>query len=176
MECLLELIVGISLFILFVGTILKEFLKLDSFCAKFPLLSNFLPSWSFFAPRPYKSDYFLFYRFIYEDNCTGEWHQANEVLGDRPLYSFLWNPKNRFLKGFIDAISDLIKYTQTMKINDVICVSVPYLHLLNFVHSFPKDPLTSKIQFMIMSQSKLYKSKLVFLSEPHPVKKNANVL
>lgn len=176
MKCLLELIVGISLFILFTGTILKEFIKLDSFRTKFPLLSNFLPSWSFFAPIPYKLDYFLFYRFIYEDNCTSEWQQANEVLEKRPYYSFLWNPQNRFLKGFIDSISDLIKHSQATQMKDEICVSIPYLHLLNFVHSFPKDPSTSKIQFMVINQSKIYKPKLLFLSETHPVKRNANAL
>ncbi|MGL4540688.1 MAG: hypothetical protein ACRCU0_06930 [Candidatus Rhabdochlamydia sp.] len=170
MKHLLELTVEIGLFILFLATILKEFVMQNFFREKLPLLGCLLPSWSFFAPTPYKTDYFLFYRFIYEDDRVGEWKPVNKNLEKRPCYSFLWNPESRFLKGFIDIISDLIKCVRVMDKNQI-CASIPYLHLLHFVHSFPRDLFASKLQFVVISQSKLYNNKLVFLSEIHPFEK-----
>lgn len=176
MEYLFEFIIGIGLFGLFIATFLKEFVVSESFLQKFPFISCLLPSWSFFAPTPYNSDYFLFYRFIYEDNRVGKWQQANEILENRPYYSFLWNPRNRFLKGLVDVILDLVKCIHAVKDKNQICMSIPYLHLLNFIHSFSREPLAAKVQFMVMSQVKLDEGKLVFLSETHPVKKNANII
>lgn len=175
MEYLFEFIAGTSLFGLFIATYLKEFLKSESFSQKFPFINCLLPSWSFFAPTPYSSDYFLLYRFIYEDNHIGKWQQANRILENRPYYSFLWNPENRFLKGFVDVILDLVKCIHAVKDKNQICMSIPYLHLLNFINSFSRDPSTVKVQFVVMSQTKLDEAKLIFLSETHPVKKYANI-
>lgn len=175
MEYLFEFIAGVSLFSLFIATYLKEFVVFESFSKKFPFISCLLPSWSFFAPTPYNSDYFLLYRFIYEDNRIGKWQQANRILENRPCYSFLWNPENRFLKGLVDVILDLVKCIRAVKDENQICMSIPYLHLLNFINSFSRDPLTIKVQFMVMSQTKLDEAKLIFLSETHPVKKHANI-
>lgn len=176
MECLFEYIIGIGLFGLFIATFLKEFIIPESFWQKFIFINFLLPSWSFFAPNPYRLDYFLFYRFIDENNHVGEWQQANKLLENRPYYSFLWNPESKFLKGLVDIILDLVNCIHTMKDKNQIYISLPYLHILNFVYSFSKDPLTSKIQFMVMSQSKAEESELVFLSETHRVKKHAHIL
>ena len=166
---IIEFVVGFGLLSLFLFTILKEFEIFSGFLRRLVFFTHLLPSWSFFAPLPIKLDYFFFYRFIYRDGNVSEWGLVDERTKNRPAYAFLWNPGKRQAKSFVDIVLDLIKVVGVSGGSNQICVSLPYLHLLNFTNSLKRCPLTIKIQFMIMSKSNLYDAELVFLSEAHPV-------
>lgn len=166
-----ETVVGVFLFSVYLATILKEYKVIEPVCQRFPILTHFVPSWSFFAPLPNRFDYFLFYRTISETGEVREWNLAlpQRHVGDRTNFAFLWNPHKRYAKSLIDIILDLLKTCKIAKNNNQIYVSLPYLHLLNFVLSFSNNLSTEKIQFMVMSKSKLYDPDLLFLSELHQI-------
>ncbi|MDN3505929.1 MAG: hypothetical protein P0S96_01715 [Simkaniaceae bacterium] len=165
-----EVIIGLSLFILFMATIAKECKAFKNIWDRFPIFSHYIPSWSFFAPTPYEADYYVLYRTISKTNETSPWKQAYQIESSRPFFSLFWNPDKLFLKGVIDIAIDLLNVSTTEKNEKRICLSLPYLHLLKFVESLVINKASiNKIQFMIMTNVQTEESKLAFLSETHPI-------
>ncbi|MDN3505130.1 MAG: hypothetical protein P0S95_06110 [Rhabdochlamydiaceae bacterium] len=150
-------------------SVLREIPRFETIGNKFPFLMQLIPIWSFFAPVPNIFDYNLFYREINEHGSVQNWKKAYLLDETRPFYTFLWNPKKRFLKGVLDAAIDLMQYCNNIGDKDVIATSTPYLQLLNFVNALVVKSEAYQIQYMIMSNSRLYKPELVFLSSTHLV-------
>ncbi len=164
-----ELMVVIGLFTLFFVTILKE-LKLFTWVGdRFPISTHFIPSWSFFAPNPYQTDYFILYRCFSQDSVS-EWQQAYHIPKKRAFYSCFWNPDKIFLKSVVDIAIDLLRISGVVRDNKLICLSLPYLHALNFVQSLAVSANMEKIQFVIMTRTQNEVPMMMFLSEAHPVK------
>lgn len=160
------IVIGIFLGFLFLLTGLKEVKELDFIWNRFPVFMQFIPTWSFFAPLPNEFDYHLLYRLISNNGEIKEWVDVYSVK-DRPNRCFLWYPEKIFSKAFLDIALDLLQFSNKIKDKRLICTSLPYLHLLNYLNSFPKE--RSNIQFMILTNSKVYEFDIVFLSEVHPL-------
>lgn len=152
-------------------TLFKEFHIFESFWKKFPFLSHVIPSWSFFAPVPYKSDYHILYRVAAFDQALGPWQQTSLNFSKRRMFHALWNPSKLFYKSSVDIIIDLLKIAACDKNSANLTLCLPYLHLLNYVVGQNHDPQASQIQFMIMSTSSLFEPELVFLSQTHNLEK-----
>ncbi len=153
-------------------TLLKEVKSLKFLWKYHHVIGHLIPSWSFFAPVPNMLDYYLFYRTIDHNGKVYDWQVVNTISERRPFYSFLWNPNKRFSKGFLDISQDLLKICNEVKNINQICLSLPYMQILNFIDSFQHDEASKTIQFMIVSQSKLYEPEVVFLSELHTISRN----
>ena len=68
-----------------------------------------LPTWTFFAPNPSRSDYWVLYRERWPGGGYSQWRQV--LTGSRrPLLSRVWNPSKRVRKLIIDAGMDLTRH------------------------------------------------------------------
>ena len=162
----IEYIVATGLFLIFLVTIIKELKFFDYSWSQFPFLFHFIPSWSFFAPNPYHSDYFILVRFI-EKEKVKEWKQVYKINEMRKSYSIFWNPQKWLLKSIADVSIDLLKIASFTKEKTSICLSLPYLSILNWIQIL-KSPSAEKIQFAIMCRAK-EGPEVLFLSETHPL-------
>jgi hypothetical protein len=168
MEIIADLIIASFLFMFFFITILKELKFFKGFWHRFPVITHLIPNWSFFAPYPYRVDFYILYR-NFSENKAGKWIQLYQYNKMRPIYSFCWNPSRLTLKSIVDICIDLVEISNSLKDMNRICISLPYLHILNYVNNLSK-PEMEKIQFMIMTKSKETEPKIVFVSEKHPIK------
>ena len=171
MEYFKELLVSGVLLVIFMVTIFKELRYFPSLWDRIPLLSNFIPSWSFFAPNPYQSDYHILFRTVSVDGEVGEWKQAYQHAALRRFYAFIWNPNKWFLKASVDIAIDLLKVSTAVQDKKRICLSLPYLSILNYVQALSRDPAAAKAQFVIMSQAIDGEPEVCFLSETHPLER-----
>lgn len=134
----------------------------------FTHLEVFIPRWSFFAPIPCTHDYYLLFRHLEAKGTLSPWQNAFP-LSQRPFYSFLWNPGKRKMKAVLDVTLDLLKYIQKEKDEKQICVSLPYLQLLNHINSLCTNSKATKVQFTILSHSQSSEYEVAFVSELHVV-------
>ena len=165
-----ELVVSF-LSIILILTFVQEAKGLKSFLNRFPLLMQFVPTWSFFAPLPSIHDYHLLCRCFSSDGKAQDWREVYRVKERRPFYSFFWNPDKKVSKSFIDLVIGLIKLSNDVKDWNQISISLPYLHILNYINSFNHDHSMESIQFMILSDSQLFEYEVAFLSQRHPLAK-----
>lgn len=164
--------------IIFLGSLLFlsiaiEIPKIERVINRFPTLSIFIPNWSFFAPIPGMFDYTLWYRYVSEDSKLSSW---NKVLPPKQLkkFSFLWNPHKKFYKAIFDMISELMIVHANSDLENKeslnsLRLSLPYLHILNYING-KKHPIEAKqVQFMIKKSSRLFEEDVLFQSEPHDI-------
>ena len=94
-----------------------------NFVAKMDLF-GLLPNWTFFAPNPGVSDYFLLYRVKFSDGKISEY--KNISLRNKRIVNAIWNPYKRRQKALNDFVQELRSY-------------------INEIHSNGRDPATIKI-------------------------------
>lgn len=155
--------------LLLIATVIKELKTLDPVWKYCPFLLQFIPRWSFFAPIPSSHDYWLVYRTFSGEGLLGPWQDINEMKG-RGFTSFIWNPEKRFSKGFLDILMDLLELSNKSEKKAQICISLPYLHILNYVDSLPHGIDVRQIQFMILRNSNVSGYEIVFRSLLHPIR------
>ena len=114
-------------------------------------------------------DYHLLYRGIHDEGEVQEWQETFTLKSERGFWAFLWHPDKKFLKSLLDMSQELIMFSINSKDKRQICLSVPYLHILNYITSMNHDKSIRKIQFMILSSSRLYDYTVEFLSSTHPL-------
>lgn len=166
------MVIAVSLLfglIVLVG-LLKEFKQLESLLNRYPTLIRFIPTWSFFAPTPGFHDYQLMYRTILDDGHVEEWQEAHAIHEKRHALCFIWNPEKKFSKSVMDLTQDLMRFCQSIQQKEQILLSIPYLQILNYVTSFKHNINVSRVQFMILSSSRMYDYETLFISEAHSVK------
>lgn len=134
---------------------------------RFPWLLSITPVWSFFAPIPGTHDYHLMFRAILKNKEITDWREAPSLQEKRRVYTFFWNPQKKLQKSLNDLVQELLMFSQAANYESQIHLSIPYLHILNYVSSFPFDTKTEKIQFMILSSSRMSEHKVVFVSSNH---------
>lgn len=125
-----------------------------------------IPSWSFFAPNPARTDPHLLYRHSLANGAVTGW---TEAFVWRPVwYRFLWNPDRRAEKAISDATSSLQRRTKPLGVR----LSVPYLLLLEHVSRLPSPREAVAVQFALMgswgpgaSQEPFVR----FVSDTHPL-------
>ncbi len=129
---------------------------------------SLIPNWSFFAPRPGTSDYHLLFRDIGADGECGKWRELS--LSDaRTLWGAIWNAQKRSRKVLSDVVRGLVRLAQDKSRKDF-CLTLPYLAILNYVSSLPRNDRSVRTQFMIlMSHGFLSEQdpQFVFMSNVH---------
>lgn len=124
-----------------------------------------IPSFSFFAPNPASSDCHLLYRHLLRDGSFTRWTEA--FIWRPVLWRFLWNPDRRAEKSISDATSGLARRTDATGVR----FAVPYLLLLNYVGSLPRNINAVGVQFALMGSSE-YSDRdpfARFISDTHPL-------
>jgi hypothetical protein len=108
-----------------------------------------IPVWTFFAPNPGMTDYYLLYRDRLPDGSLDNWKKIELKGSENGFRHMLWNPTKRKQKALSDVLSSLIEFVKHGG-NDAVVVSVPYILILNFVTSHPHTLGTDGTQFMVL--------------------------
>lgn len=125
-----------------------------------------IPSWSFFAPNPVRTDTHLMYRHVLASEEVTDWTEAF-VWHPRRL-RLIWNPDRRAEKAISDASGQILGRSDTRGMT----WSVPYLLLLNYVDGLPRPHATKSVQFALMTSfgSETDMEPVVrFASNTHPI-------
>ena len=127
-----------------------------------------IPSWSFFAPNPARSDCHLVYRHILRGGVVTEW---SEAFVWRPTWArWVWNPDRRVEK----AISDASSHLSRRKDLDGVQWTTPYLLLLNYVSGLPRSDDAMAVQYALLGSFgyNIGTAPFVrFVSDAHPLEK-----
>jgi hypothetical protein len=107
-----------------------------------------IPSWSFFAPNPGRSDYHLLYRLRTATGGLGAW-QPVELRGKAGLLSTVWNPHKRKNKALTDAVCDLAYLTRLYS-RESVSLTVSHLLLAHFIGRLPHSPDAEAYQFVVI--------------------------
>jgi hypothetical protein len=129
---------------------------------------SLIPNWSFFAPRPGTSDYHLLFRDISSKGECGKWQEL--TLADaRTLSGAIWNAPKRSRKVLSDVVRGLVRMAQDKSRKDF-SLTLPYLAILNYVSSLPRDDRSVGTQFMILMSHGFFPERdpqFVFMSNVH---------
>lgn len=131
---------------------------------------NLIPQWTFFAPNPGTTDYYLLYRVKAES--WGPWSPA--VLSPpRGLTAAVWNPDKRKTKTLTDFVQALVRLAPFYEASPrSLCLSTPYLALLRYVVGLAGTvDGAERCQFAIVSVGTRTDraNKIMFWSEEHPL-------
>ena len=127
---------------------------------------SLVPEWKFFS-RPPQHDYHLLYRDVALDGCVSGWKEVS-VAEPRAWWNFLWNPGRRARKAFFDAITEAARYCHAQCSG--VEASVPYLTLLNYISSLPREFPAEFTQFAVLmspTTGPLQEPRLLFSSAAH---------
>jgi hypothetical protein len=134
---------------------------------------SLMPVWTFFAPRPGTSDTHLLFR----DRLLGigltPWRDI--PVRRTPLRGF-WNPHKRVAKTLRDLELHLLQLQAAKLKREQVCLSMPYLVLINYIAALPRANFSASTQFAVARSWGHYgraEPDIVFLSEFHEVN-NAN--
>jgi hypothetical protein len=108
-----------------------------------------IPVWTFFAPNPGMTDYYLLYRDHLPDGSFDNWRKVELKPFENGVRLALWNPTKRKHKALSDVVSSMIRIARTCESADLI-VTVPYILLLNYITSHPHSLGAHGTQFMVM--------------------------
>lgn len=111
-----------------------------------------IPVWTFFAPNPGMTDYYLCYRDRLPDGSFDNWRKVELKDAENGLRLALWNPTKRKQKALSDLLSALLELARHCEA-DALVVSVPYVLILNFITSRPHTLGADGTQFMILEHS-----------------------
>jgi hypothetical protein len=111
-----------------------------------------IPTWTFFAPNPGMTDYYLLYRDRLADGSFDNWRKVELKGSDNGFRLALWNPTKRRHKALSDTVNALIGLSRH-RASDTLIVTVPYVLLLNFITSRPHSLGTTGTQFMVLEHS-----------------------
>jgi hypothetical protein len=153
----LESITFASLAILFttwfILSILKQ-LHIDALRNHFGKYDRFsvVPSWTFFAPNPGRTDLHLLYRDGQADGSIGTW---NEILHRRRRrFRAIWNPGKREDKVLRDCSQVLRRTATALPDQRLLMLTVPYLIFLNVVCSAPASSKAVVRQFALVEETR----------------------
>jgi hypothetical protein len=111
-----------------------------------------IPIWTFFAPNPGMTDYYLLYRDRLPDGSFDNWRKVDLKQSENGFRLALWNPTKRKHKALTDMVSLLITLAQHRSGEELI-VTVPYILILNFITLRPHSLGTNGTQFMVLEHS-----------------------
>jgi hypothetical protein len=108
-----------------------------------------IPIWTFFAPNPGMSDYYLLYRDRLPDGSFDNWRKIELKESENGFRLALWNPTKRKHKALSDIVSSLVSLAKDGR-TEALIVTVPYILILNFITSRPHSLGTNGTQFMVL--------------------------
>lgn len=106
--------------------------------------AGLIPSWSFFAPNPVRTDCHLMYRHVFGPGHVSSWTEA--FVWRAPRTRAIWNPDRRVEKAISDACSGLASRTDPAGVQ----WSTPYLLVLNYVSGLPSPAGATSVQFALL--------------------------
>jgi len=106
-----------------------------------------IPAWTFFAPNPGKSDFFLLYRDRSPEGYASPWRVVH-VDGKAGMISAVWNPIKRRNKALTDHASELL-YLAARYRRQSLVVTLPYVVLLNPVTAQRREMSAEATQLAI---------------------------
>jgi hypothetical protein len=105
-----------------------------------------VPHWSFFAPHPNRTDYYLYVRIGHERSFS-PWRELR--LGpDRPWHAAVWNPARRTRKALIDLCQALL--VSRGQPRALILLGMPYLLLLTTAQAAVARAPATVYQFAVV--------------------------
>ncbi|MBA2554600.1 MAG: hypothetical protein H0V10_13125 [Geodermatophilaceae bacterium] len=125
-----------------------------------------IPSWSFFAPNPVRTDSHLVYRHILDSGIVTDWTEV--FVWQAPPTRWIWNPDRRVEK----AISDASSHLSWRKDVTGVQWSTPYLLLLSHVSGLPQTGAAAAVQFALLGSFGHQSGKapfVRFVSDCHPL-------
>lgn len=111
-----------------------------------------IPVWTFFAPNPGMTDYYLLYRDRLPDGSLDNWRKVELKQSENGFRLALWNPTKRKHKALSDIVSSLIRLAKHRE-SEALVATVPYILILNFITSRPHSLGTNGTQFMVLEHS-----------------------
>ncbi|HEU4679969.1 MAG TPA: hypothetical protein VFS35_10640 [Terrimicrobiaceae bacterium] len=108
-----------------------------------------VPVWTFFAPNPGMTDYYLLYRDRLPDGSFDNWRKVDLKEAENGFRLAFWNPAKRKHKALSDIVSSLVRLAKHRQ-SETLIVSVPYLLILNLVTSRPHSLGANGTQFMVL--------------------------
>jgi hypothetical protein len=111
-----------------------------------------VPTWTFFAPNPGMTDYYLLYRDRLPDGSFDNWRKVELKGSENGFRLALWNPTKRKHKALTDMVSTLIRLAKDLE-REALIATVPYILILNFITSRPHSLGTNATQFMVLEHS-----------------------
>jgi hypothetical protein len=127
-----------------------------------------LPKWTFFAPIPGTSNFYLLYRDRCADGSMTPWLVLHEMDSKRHRFSFIWNPNRRLRKALHDLITSL-PYELYTKNSDLFKLTMPYLIILNHITCLPRVLDSQETQFLIVEKYIDEPAQMLFCSELHRI-------
>src|SRR5215210_3051032 len=88
-----------------------------------------IPVWTFFAPNPGMTDYYLLYRDRLPGGSFDNWRKVELKPSENGFRLALWNPAKRKHKALSDMVSSLIRLANQSRSEAL--VTVPYILILN---------------------------------------------
>lgn len=161
-----------SLFIFGMWLILSIFANFTNFkwikWLKYRDPFSLIPSWSFFAPNPGTSDFQILYRDSLFDGTYTYWKEIE--YRDKSLLDMIWNPEKRKRKAIVDLCTFVLQIADRNSKNKRLLVSVPYLTILTYINSIPRNNLAIHRQFLIARTFGFNTTKepeILFISHSH---------
>jgi hypothetical protein len=108
-----------------------------------------VPIWTFFAPNPGMTDYYLLYRDRLPDGSFDNWRKVDLKASENGFRVALWNPTKRKHKALSDIVSSLVSLAPHRE-SKALIVSVPYILILNLITSCPHSLGANGTPFMIL--------------------------
>lgn len=122
---------------------------------KHPIISQFVPRWSFFAPNPGRYDFHILVRDELFDGSLTLWREVCSPAENRPWKSFIWNPGQREKKALFDVSQELVTSAQIWSgPQNLLILTVPYLTILNYISELDRPFFVHKTQFVIVTTSR----------------------
>jgi hypothetical protein len=126
---------------------------------------SLIPRWTFFAPRPGRTDYHLMVQLFSSGEEDQPWCEQ-PLASCRTMTGAVWNPEKRNRKALADLVRSMVRVSANMDRENrwQIQYSVPYIALLNYLSSLAAAQGSSHLRFMILESEGFY-----FEREPWPV-------
>lgn len=179
-----QLVDGV-LVLLFAGWLLLTVINIGSWgAAVFRFtgpLSYLVPVWNFFAPNPAVHDYYVLYRdCLYKGEIT-PWREIGDGNGStrRSRLATVWNPGKFQRKAVFDLAMVLEQEILSVRsaplqpessdiFRAAVRLSVPYLHILQYVSNLPRSLRAERTQFVLIRVDNVEEDvETLFVSEFH---------
>src|SRR5207249_4775889 len=98
-----------------------------------------IPLWTFFAPNPGVSDYYILFRDRLVNGSLTCWREVPLSLS-RGWSRAVWHPDRRRRKALMDLASALVQFAQKSELG--VTLTIPYLLLLDVVSQREHTPLS----------------------------------
>ena len=135
-------------------------------------LFGLIPRWTFFAPRPGRTDYHLMLQVFLQD-MPRTWTEQ-PLAATRTLLGAAWNPEKRNRKALADLVRSMMRVASSLDREDLwqIQYTVPYIALLAYLSGLAAADGGTHVRFMILESEGFFRDREpwpVFLSARHAV-------